>query len=69
MVINDLLDIKQKVVIFKHNLNRRIHSYQSKISMRNSVMQALLTHIRLIKECVIFSFTLVLIGALITMPA
>ena len=71
MVISDLLDIKQKVFTFKYSLNRGIHSFPSKISMRNSVIQALLTRIRLIKECVIFSFTLmilVLFGALITMP-
>ena len=72
VVINDLSDIKQKVFTFKHSLNRGIHSSPSKISMRNSVIQVLLTRTRLIKECVIFNFTLtiaVLFGALITMPA
>ena len=69
MVINDLSGIKQKVFTFKHSLNRGIHLSPSKISMRNFVSQGLLTRIRLIKECMIFSFTLVLFGALITMPA
>ena len=72
MVINDFSDIKQKVFTFKHNLNRGIHLSPSKISMQNSVTQALLTRISLIEECVIFSFKLmnsVLFGVLITMPA
>ena len=50
MVINDLSDIRQKVFTFKHSLNRGIHSSPSKISMRNSVIQALLTRIRLINK-------------------
>ena len=55
MVINDLSDIKQKLFTFKHSLNRGIHSSPSKISklMWNSVIRALLTRIRLIKECMI----------------
>ena len=72
MDINDLSDIKQKLFTFKHSLNKGIHSSLSKISMRNSVIRALLTRIRLIKECVIFSFKLrisVSFWALITMPA
>ena len=72
MVINDLSNIKQKVFTFKHSLNRGIHPSPSKLSMWNSVIQALLIRIRLIRECVIFSFTLmnsVLFGALFTMPA
>ena len=72
MVINGLWGVKQKVFTFKHCLNRGIHSSPSKISMRNSVIEALLTRIRLIKESVIFSFTLknsVSFGALIIMPA
>ena len=72
MVINDLWDIKQKAFTFKHSLTREIHSSPSKISRQNSITQALLTRIHLIKECMIFSFTLrisVLFGALITMPA
>ena len=69
MVKDDISDIKQKVFTFKHSLNREIHLSSSKISMRNSVIQALLTRIRLIKECAIFSFKLVLFVALITMPA
>ena len=67
-----VIDIKQKVFTFKHSLNRGIYSPTSKISMQNSVIQALLSCIHLIKECMIFSFTLmisVLFGALITMPA
>ena len=56
MVINDLSGIKQKVFTFENSLNRGIHSSPSNISMRNSVIQVVLTRIRLIKECVIFSF-------------
>ena len=58
MVINDLSGIKRKVITFKHSLNRGIHSSPSKISMQNFVIQSLLTRIRLIKECMIFRFTL-----------
>ena len=53
MVINDLSDIKQKVFTFKHSLNRGIHSSPSKISMQNSVIQALLTRICLIRLVII----------------
>ena len=65
MVINDLT----KGIISKHSLNRGFHSSPSKISLRNSIIHVLLTRIHLIKESVIFSFTLrisVLFGALIT---
>ena len=60
MVLNNLWDIKQKLFTFKDSLNTGIHSSPSKINMQNSVIQALLTRrcIHLIKECVIFSFTL-----------
>ena len=37
--------MKQKVLTFIHSLNRGIYSSPSKISMRNSVLQAMLTHI------------------------
>ena len=47
--------MKQKVFTFKHSLNRGIHLSPSKISMRNSVIQALLTRIHLMKECVIYT--------------
>ena len=39
--------MKQKVFTFKHSRNRGIHSSPSKISMRNSIIQALLTRIHL----------------------
>ena len=72
MVINKVLSIKEKVVTFKHNLNRGIHLSASKISKWNSVVQAFLTCLHLIKGYMIYSFTLMisaLFGGLITMPA
>ena len=39
------MSMKQKVFTFTHSLNRGIHSSPSKIRMRNSVIQALLTRI------------------------
>ena len=72
MVIKQALSIKQKVFTFKHSLNRRVYSSPGIISMRNSVIQALLTRTRLINECVIYNFTIMislLFGGVITMPA
>ena len=55
------MSIKQKVFTFKHSLNRGIHSSPSKISMWNSILQALLTRTRLIKECVIYANDFIII--------
>ena len=65
MVINKHLSMKIKVLTFIHGLNRGIHSSPSEMNIRNSILQVLLAHIRLIKECVIYSFSpifLVLFG-------
>ena len=57
MFINKLLYSKIKAFTFKHRLNSGIRLSPSEMNMRNSVLQALLARIRLIKECVIYSFT------------
>ena len=46
-----------KAFTFKFSINRGIHLFPSEVYMQNSILQALLTHICLIKECVIYSFT------------
>ena len=48
---NKPFGIKQKAFTLKHGLNRGIHLSPSEINMQNSVIQALLTRIHLIKEC------------------
>ena len=53
MVINN---IKQEIFTFKCGINRGIHLSPSEVIMQNSVVQVLLTRIRLIKECLICSF-------------
>ena len=46
------------VFTFEDSLNRGIYLSPSKSNMRNSVTLALLTHIRLIKEYMVYLFTL-----------
>ena len=41
-------------------LNRGIHLSPSEMNMRNSILQALLVRIRLVKECMIYMFTSVI---------
>ena len=48
---------ENKGINFKHGLNRGIRLSPSETNMRNSVLQVLLARIRLIQECVIYSFT------------
>ena len=57
MFINKLLCLKIKAFTFNHGLNRGIRLSPSEINMQNSVLQALLACIRLIQECIIYSFT------------
>ena len=52
--------IKQKAFTFKRGLNRGIPLSPSEINMRNSILQALLTRICLIKEYLICSFMLII---------
>ena len=61
MIMKQAFEYKTKVFTFKHSLNRGIHLSSSKISMRNSVIQALLTHTRSIKEYVIYSNDFIII--------
>ena len=71
MFINKLLCSKLKAFTFKHGLNRGIRLSPSEMNMRNSVLQALLARIRLIKEYftpVISVLFGVCYKALITMP-
>ena len=55
MLIKQAFQYKTKS---KRGLNRGTYSSPSEMNMQNSVLQALLTHKRLIKECVIYSLTL-----------
>ena len=48
-----------KAFTFKHGLNRGIHVSPSEMNMQNSVLPALLARIRLIKECMIYSYSYV----------
>ena len=50
MVINKPFSIKQKAFTLKCGLKRGIYSSPSEMNMRNSVLQSLLTRIRLINE-------------------
>ena len=56
MVIKQASSIKQETFTFKRGLNRGIHLSPSEVIMWNSVLQALLTRICLVKECFICSF-------------
>ena len=60
LFINKRLCSKTKAFTLKHGLNRGIRLSQSEMNMRNSVLQVLLARIRLVKECVIYSLTLVI---------
>ena len=57
MVLNKSFSIKLKAFTFKRGLYRGNHLSPSDLNIRNSVLQTLLIRIRLIKECVIYSFT------------
>ena len=52
-----LWSIKQKVFTFKHNQNWGIVLSPNEINIQNSVIQALLPFVCLIKECMIYNFT------------
>ena len=51
------LSIKQKAFTFKHCQNWGILLSPNEINMQNSVIQALLPRMHLIKECMIYNFT------------
>ena len=75
MFINKHLCLKKGIYLQTWPKYRGIRLSPSEMKMRNSILQALLARICLIKECVIYSFTPVIsvlfeyVKALLTVPA